>query len=71
MCEGSSEKVYSDRLSRMTDGFAIETKASKDKRPSAIIKECALEAERRELLETDILLAAFDLDTVDATASWS
>ena len=65
MCEGTSEKVYFDRLARMTDSYAIMTKVSKDKRPCAIIGECAREAERRELFDTDIRVAAFDLDTVE------
>ena len=64
MCEGPSEKVYFDRLARMTESHALLTKVSKDKDPADIIRNCASEADRMGLQDTDVKVAVFDLDKV-------
>ena len=65
MVEGDSEKVYFDRIARMSERYSIITKVSRDKRCADIILNCDKEARRLGLDDGDLRVAVFDLDVVD------
>lgn len=65
MVEGESEKVYFDRLARMTDDLSIIAKVSREKDCIGIVKRCSKLAEIHGVNDDDLKVAVFDLDVVD------
>ncbi len=64
MVEGSSEKVYLERLHRLNPNVSMKVKVTNKKKAVDIVAECVKLSSREGLMPSDVRAVLFDCDTI-------
>lgn len=62
--EGTSEKIYLERIRRLNSSISIKIKVTNQKKATDIVNECHKLSLGEGLLPTDVLIAVFDCDAI-------
>lgn len=58
--EGTTEKTYITRLHGLNPHISVKVRVTKEKKATAIVKECISMSSREGLMSTDVRAVVFD-----------